>query len=125
MTFAFWCVLAAMWMPLALAITAKWGFRNFDNSRPRAWLEAQEGWRQRAVWAQANSWEAFAPFAAGVLVAHFLDAHQAAVNWLAGVFIAARIAYAVLYLANRSTARSIAWSVGIISVVGLFFVAAL
>lgn len=124
MTFALWCVFAAMWLPLFLAITAKWGFRNFDNSRPREWLASQEGFRQRAVWAQSNAWEAFAPFAAAVLIAHYLGAGQATVDWLAGVFIVARALHGLFYVIDRPTARSVAWLAGMIAVISLFVVAA-
>ena len=124
MTFAFWCIFVAMWLPLFWSITSKWGFRGYSNSRPRDWLATQEGWRQRAVWAQSNAWEAFAPFAAAVLIAHYLDADQSLVDWLAGIFIAARILHGVFYIANRSTLRSAAWLLGLIAVIGLFVAAA-
>ena len=124
MTFAFWCVFVAMCLPLAWAGASKWGFATYDNSRPRVWMEAQEGWRQRALWAQTNAWEAFAPFAAAVLIAHYVDASQTAVDWLAGTFVAARTLHGVFYIADKSTSRSVAWGVGFISVVGLFAAAA-
>ena len=125
MTFALWCVFAGLWLPLLWSITAKWGFPNYDNSRPREWMATQEGWRQRALWAQANAWEAFAPFAAAVLTAHFAGADQTAANWLAALFIVSRTLHGVLYIADRSTARSVAWFGGMVAVVGLFVAAAL
>ena len=125
MTFALWSIFVAMWLPLLLAATSKWGVRNFDNSRPREWLARQQGFRQRAVWAQSNAWEAFAPFAAAVLIAHFLGANQAWVNTLAAVFIVARIFHGVFYCIDRPTPRSIAWVTGFFSVIGLFVAAAL
>ncbi len=124
MTFAFWCIFVAMWLPLAWAGASKWGFSTYDNSRPRIWMEAQEGWRQRALWAQRNAWEAFAPFAAAVLIAHYLDADQTTVDWLAGTFVFARILHGVFYIVNKSTARSVAWGVGFIAVIGLFVASA-
>lgn len=83
-------------------------------------MEAQEGWRQRALWAQSNAWEAFAPFAAAVLIAHYLDADKATVDWLAGIFIAARILHGVFYIVNKPTSRSLAWGIGFVAVIGLF-----
>ena len=124
MTFAFWCIFVAMWLPLAWAGASKWGFSTYDNSRPRIWMEAQEGWRQHALWAQSNAWEAFAPFAAAVLIAHYLDADQTTVDWLAGTFVFARILHGVFYIVNKSTARSVAWGVGFIAVIGLFVASA-
>ena len=125
MTFALWCIFVGLWLPLLWSITAKWGFPNYDNSRPREWMATQEGWRQRALWAQANAWEAFAPFAAAVLTAHFAGADQTAANWLAALFIVARVLHGVLYIVDRSTLRSVAWLGGMAAVVGLFVAAAL
>ncbi len=124
MTFALWSVFLAMWLPLVWAITAKWGFRNFDNSRPRDWLTRQKGFRQRAVWAQSNAWEAFAPFAAAVLIAHVLGANQTLANALAAVFVVARTLHGVFYCANLPAARSFAWLAGFLAVIGLFVAAA-
>ncbi len=124
MTFAFWCIFAAMWLPLVWTVVSKWGFKDYDNSRPRDWLASQEGWRQRAVWAQSNAWEAFAPFAAAVLIAHYVGADQDAVDWLAGIFVAARTLHGVFYVVDKSRARSVAWAVGLIAVIALFVVAA-
>lgn len=124
MTFALWCVLVALWLPLLWSISAKWGFSDYDNSRPREWLARQEGWRQRAVWAQQNAWEAFAPFAAAVLTAHVLGANQDMADWLAALFIVSRLLHGILYIADRSVARSAAWLGGMVAVVGLFAAAA-
>lgn len=123
MTFALWCVFAGLWLPLLWAGLAKWGSR-YNNSRPRQWMAAQEGWRQRSLWAQSNAWEAFAPFAAAVLTAHFVGADQMITNWLAALFIVSRILHGVFYVLDRSTARSIAWLGGMAAVVGLFVAAA-
>ena len=98
MTFALWCVFVGLWLPLLWAGLAKWG-GGYSNSRPREWMAAQEGWRQRAIWAQANAWEAFAPFAAAVLTAHFVGADQMTANWLAALFIVSRLLHGVFYVA--------------------------
>lgn len=123
MRIAFWCVLAMAVMPIVLAGLAK-SRGDFDNQRPREWLAALEGWRRRANAAQANAWEAFAPFAAAVLVAHVSHARDAWIDGLAVAFVAARIAYAWLYIADRPSARSLAWCAGFGCVIGLFVVAA-
>ncbi len=125
MTFALWSLFIAMWLPLIWSITARWGLRNYDNSAPREWLERQEGFRQRAAWAQNNAWEAFAPFAAAVLTAHYLGANQTWANGLAAVFLAARVSHGVFYCINRHILRSIAWLIGLLAVMGLFVAAAL
>lgn len=124
MTIALWSIFIGLWLPLLWSITAKWGFPNYDNSRPRDWLASQQGWRQRATWAQQNAWEAFAPFAAAVLTAHFVGADQVTANWLAALFIVSRLLHGVFYILDRSTARSVAWFGGMAAVIGLFVAAA-
>ena len=119
MTTALWCVLVAGLLPYAATLTAKGGAR-FDNRNPRAWLALQTGWRARAHAAQLNSFEAFPLFAVAVLVAHQLHAPQPRVDLLAMVFVAARIAYLVTYLADLHVLRSVVWFVGIASAVGIF-----
>jgi uncharacterized MAPEG superfamily protein len=124
MTIAFWCVLAAALIPYFTVGFAKYR-PDFDNARPREWLARLEGWRARAFWAHQNAFEAFPPFAAGVIIAQLAGAPQGRVDLLALVFIAARIAYSALYMLDRATLRTIVWTVGIACVVGLFVIAAL
>ena len=123
MTTAFWCVLVAGLLPYVATVTAKVGAR-FDNRHPREWLARQTGWRARAHAAQLNGFEAFPLFAAAVVVAHLLGAPQARVDTLALVFVAARVAYLVTYLADLHLLRSVVWFVGIGSAVAIFLAAA-
>ncbi len=109
MTLAIVCILIAGIMPIVSASIAKWGRRDYDNRQPREWLARQSGFRARANAAQANAFEAFPFFAAGVLVAQWAQADQGRIDALAAAFIVLRIAYLALYLADRSTLRSIVW----------------
>jgi uncharacterized MAPEG superfamily protein len=122
MTTAYWCVLAAGLLPYAATISAKAGAR-FDNHLPRAWLAAQTGWRARANAAQQNGFEAFPLFAVAVLVAHQLGAPQPRVDTLALLFVAARVAHLVTYIADLAVLRSIVWFAGIASAVAIFVAA--
>ncbi len=124
MTIAYWCVLAAATFPYLLIGVAKIGVRGFDNRRPRDWYEKSTGFRRRAVWAQQNSYEIFAFFAAAVIIAHLAGADQATVDGLAIAFIASRIAYAISYLADLHLLRSLVWTAGFACCVALFVVAA-
>ncbi len=119
-------LLAAALLPYLTVGAAKFGGSGstYDNRRPRAWTERLAGWRQRAEWAHRNHFEAFPPFAAGVLVASFEHAPAGWTDLLAGVFVASRLAYTVAYCADRPLLRSGAWGVGLLCVVGLFLVAA-
>jgi len=121
MTIALWCVLIASLIPYALASVAKSG-RPYDNSKPRQ--PAPPGLHQRADWAQQNSWEAFAPFAAAVLIAQWTHAPQGGINLLALLFIAFRLAYAAAYIGNRPSLRSLLWLGGFLCVIGLYVLAA-
>jgi uncharacterized MAPEG superfamily protein len=119
-TIALWCLLVVSLLPIACAGIAKWGFRGFDNNRPREWLAAQQGWRARANAAQQNSWEALAMFAAAVLAAHLADAPQARVDGLAVAFLGARVAYIAAYVGDRATLRSLVWLLGVGLCIALF-----
>jgi uncharacterized MAPEG superfamily protein len=125
MTIAYWCVLLAAFLPIVWAGVAKTGAKGYDNARPREFLARLEGRAARANYAQANSFEAFPPFATGVVIAHVTGgADQSTIDLLAAVFIVARIAYGLCYIADKSTLRSLVWLVGFGATVGLYFAAA-
>ena len=124
MTIAFWCVLVAGFLPYFGTLTAKIGGERFDNSNPRDWLDAQSGFRKRANAAQHNSFEAFPFFAGAVIIAHVAGAPQGRIDLFAVVFILARLFYIAFYVADMATLRSLAWFVGIGSVVALFLAVA-
>ena len=120
---AFLCVLIAGLLPYVGTMAAKWGFRRFDNNNPREWLAQQTGFRARGNAAQANSFEAFPFFAAGVIVATLAQVDAARIDLYAMVFVAARVGFIVCYLADKASLRSLCWLVGLLSVVGLFVAA--
>ena len=124
MTIAFWCVLVAGFLPYFGTLTAKVGGDSFDNRNPRDWLDAQSGFRKRANAAQHNSFEAFPFFAAAVIIAHVAGAPQGRIDLFAVVFILARLFYIAFYVADMATLRSLAWFVGLGSVVALFLAVA-
>lgn len=123
MTIALWCVLAAALLPFPFALAAKWSSR-FDNRNPRAYLAQLQGWRQRAHAAQLNAFEAFPAFAAAVIIAHLVRGPTDAADLLALAFIALRIGFGLLYIADRASLRSLVWLASLLCVVGLFVVAA-
>jgi uncharacterized MAPEG superfamily protein len=122
MTTAYWCVLAAAFIPILNVGVAKFsGRRRFDNRRPREFLAQLEGYAQRANWAQQNGYEAFPPFAAAVIIAHQLGLEQGTLDLYALTFVGARIAYSVCYILDWATLRSLVWTLGMACVIGLFF----
>lgn len=129
MTIAQLCLLVACLLPIGCAGLAKskgFGKRRreggFDNNEPRAWLARLDGWQARANAAQANSWEALPVFIAGLVVASQHQAAQGTVDLLALGFLAARVAYVALYVANQASLRSLLWMAGMAASVALFFV---
>lgn len=124
MTTALWCVLAAALLPYLATTIAKAGGSRYDNRDPRAWLQQQKGWRERANHAQLNAFEAFPFFAAAVIVAQMLQAPQERVDALALIFVAARLAHLTCYVADWHRARSVAWLLGWLACIFLFVSAA-
>jgi uncharacterized MAPEG superfamily protein len=123
MTIAFWCVFIAALLPYTAALLAKLGAPDYNNIDPRPWLANQHGFRARANAAQQNGFEAFAVFAAAVLVAHAVHGPQARVDQLAMVFIAARAVYLPVYLAGWGLLRTLVWTVGMVATVWIFLTA--
>jgi uncharacterized MAPEG superfamily protein len=120
MTIAYWCVLCAGLLPYVATGFAKIGGERYTNRYPRAWLDKQQGFRARANAAQANSFEAFPLFAAAVVIAHLTQAPQERIDGLALMFVAARIAYTVCYVADWHWARSVIWTLGFVVTLTIF-----
>lgn len=97
----------------------RWG-QGYDNDNPRASLERLEGWRKRAHHAQQNGYEAFPPFAAGMILAHLASVPAGHMLSLAAVFIGARLAHGAFYVAGRGFWRSTSWFIGAGAVVALY-----
>lgn len=123
---AYWCILITALLPYVLALVAKTSGRGYNNRNPRAWLAKQDGnYRvQRANAAHLNAFEAFAPFAAGVLMAQFAGVDHGRIAVLAVVFVAMRLAHGIFYVADVQLARSLAWLGGFACVVALMVMAA-
>lgn len=103
-------------IPVAIAMHRAGGY---DNRNPREQQARLTGWGRRALAAHQNAFEAFAPFAAAVLVAQVGGTDPTLKTELAIAFIASRVLYHVLYLANLATLRSLAWGVGMLCSGGL------
>lgn len=123
MPISFWSVFAA-WLliyltkiPVAVAMHRAGGYDNRDPRRQQANLE---GFGARAVAAHHNGFEAFAPFAAAVLVAHLLGARSGVMDALALTFLVARLVYVGCYLGDLATLRSVVWGVGWLATLAMF-----
>jgi uncharacterized MAPEG superfamily protein len=80
---------------------------------------------QRGNAAHLNAFEAFAPFAAGVLMAQAAGVDPFRITILALVFLAARILHGVFYLTDMHMLRSLSWLIGIVCVALLMMQAAM
>ncbi len=122
MTIAYFCVFAAIFIPLVLTGYAKFSTKGYDNRSPRDFTDKLQGKSKRAYNAQLNSYEAFAPFAAAVVIAHAAGAAQSQIDLLAVSFIFLRIIYAICYVQDQHLMRSVVWFGAFGCVVGLFVI---
>ena len=120
MTIANTSVLIAALLPVVTVGLAKGGSARlrrseggYDNACPREWTNRLEGWKARAVAAQNNGFEALPLFAFAVLAAEAVHADQARTDQLAVLFIAVRLVYVAMYLANLASLRSLVWMAGV------------
>ena len=109
MNIAHLCVLVAALLPVLTVGGAK-AQPSYDNASPRAFLGRLEGWRGRANWAHQNHFEAFPPFAAGVILAEMAHAPQARIDMLAMAFVALRVVYTFMYIGNLAALRTLIWT---------------
>lgn len=126
MTIGLWCLLVGLLMPFLWTCVAK-SLGRYDlraNQHPRDFLAKLSGPASRANAAQLNSFEAFPAFAAAVLVAQYAHAAQHAIDMLSIAWVALRLIYGVLYIANLAALRSLVWFGAMGCVVGLFIAAA-
>ena len=111
---------AALWIPYVVAQVVTNGFltpANYTDPTPRPLPE----WGHRANRAQMNAVEAFAPFAALVIVAHIAGKANAMVAFWAMSFFWLRIVHAVVTLAGIAYIRTVVFTLGFIAVAGTFW----
>ncbi len=97
----------------------------YDNSDPRGQQAKLEGRGRRALAAHQNGFEAFAPFAIGVLCALQVGVSLISVAIACIGFVIARAAYVAAYLADTSVLRSGMWTLGMLATGGLYVLALL
>ena len=126
MSIAYWCVLVAALLPYVWVGFAKGGASDYNNKDPRGWVARQDSYRIRnANGAHLNAFEAFAPFAASVLMAQFAGVDAGRISILAMAFIAFRILHGIFYLTAIHRLRSLSWLGGFACVAALMVMAAL
>lgn len=114
----------------ATILVAKVGFigaqakdGGYDNAHPRDQQARLEGRAKRALAAHQNGFENFPPFAAAMLFAFVVGVPSDTVNKLGLTFVLCRLVYNYLYIANKSTLRSLIWGLGSCCSAALFIFA--
>jgi uncharacterized MAPEG superfamily protein len=123
-TLSLWILLVSFFLPVLCAGIAKAGRKDYDNANPRAWEGDLQGYRQRAIAAMNNSFEALPFFAAAVIVAHLTEAPQDRLDLLAAAWLVLRLVYVGLYVADRAALRSLVWLAGVVVTVWIFVLGA-
>ncbi len=108
--------------PVAKAMRATTG--RYDNHHPREQQALLQGAGKRALAAHANGWEAFPPFATGVLAATYAGVSPSWITALAAVHVVSRVGYVALYIHDRASARSTVWFLGFCATLALWALAA-
>ena len=121
MTIAYWCVLFMGLFPIVAAGIAKKGFEGYDNGMPRQWLAGQSGWRARANAAQANCFEALPFFIGAVALAQQAGVDVARLEILAVFYVALRVMYVAMYIADWASARTLAWTLAFAANIAILF----
>ncbi|HEX4366772.1 MAG TPA: MAPEG family protein [Rhodopila sp.] len=122
MTIAELCLLGSVVLTILSIMPAKLSGRGeYDNGSPRDPRFFTPGLRTRSLGAHQNGFEAFPLFAASVILAEMRAVPQGKVDALAVAFLVVRIVYVLLYLGDRPSLRSMAWSVGFACNVAIFF----
>jgi uncharacterized MAPEG superfamily protein len=127
MTTPLLCVFAAfglIWLarvPVVVALVrSPDGFDNKNPYRQLMRLGRRGGWQGRAVAAAQGVQQAFAPFAAAVVIAHLCGADPRRSGVLAIGFVLTQVLYVAAYIANIDYLRAFVWLIGLFCVIGLF-----
>ena len=96
---------------------------NVDNKEPRIQTMQLIGPGARASAAQGNTWEALAVFSAAVLAVLISGADLESISTLSTIFVALRIAYVPVYIADLDKLRSLIFLAGFGICMYLFSVA--
>lgn len=111
---------ALLWVPYILGRFATAGLPTPDQYRDPTPPPAPD-WVRRMDRAHQNAVESLGPFAAAVLIAHVAGlANETTAMW-ALVFFWARVAHAVIYWAGIPYLRTLAFAVGLIATLGIFW----
>src|ERR1700704_994210 len=110
---------ASLWIPYVVAQVSTNG-----PLKPQNYLDPTQRplplWGKRADRAYINAVETFAPFAALVIVAHLAGKSNAMTAFWAMSYFWLRLAHAVVYLLGIPYVRTLVFTLGFVSVTGIF-----
>lgn len=128
MTIPFYCIGVAfllIYLPRMMVIQAQARRpEGLDNQNPREQQKLLDPKGMRANAAHQNAFEAFAPFAAAVVVAHLSHADPRMSAVFALSHVGARTVYPFVYVAGYGSLRTAVWAVGFLATAGLFVLSA-
>ncbi len=110
----------ALWIPYVISQVATNGPLappNYRDPTPRP----IPLWGKRADRTYMNAVEVFAPFAALVIVAHLLGKTTGRIDFYVQCFFWLRVAHAVVYLAAIPYVRTLIFTLGFLTEVGIFW----
>jgi uncharacterized MAPEG superfamily protein len=119
MPLAYWCVLIAALLPIALVSFAKAGTGG-DNRNPREELDSLPAEKRRAYAAHQNAYENFPFFAFAVIAAATQSAPIGTLNALAVLYVVVRVGHGVLYINDSARLRSMAYGAGLLINIAIF-----
>jgi len=111
---------AVLWIPYVVSQVMTNGFlapANYKDPTPRP----LPLWGKRADRTYVNAVEAFAPFAALVIVAHIVGKANAMTAFWAMFFFWMRLVHAVVYLLGVPYVRTLVFTLGFVAVAGIFW----
>ncbi len=113
-------LLAVLWIPFFAGLVSEHGMLKPANYRDPTWPHLPL-WVHRANRAHINLVQAFAPFAALVLIAHVSGQANATTAMWAAVFFWSRVAHAIVHILGIPYIRTVAFLVGFVAVLGIFW----
>ena len=111
---------AALWIPYIACQVMTNGWLEPPNYRDPAQRPVPL-WGKRADRAYLNAVEAFAPFAALVIVAHLAGKANAMTAFWAVSFFWLRLAHAIVFLLAIPYIRTVLFTLGFVAVAGIFW----
>ena len=104
-------LLFAVLFPYPFTMAAKWS-RQYDNRQVRPYLDSLTGWRQRCYWIHLNSLEILPICGIAVLAAVVAGVPESVLTPVCLFWMGSRVFYAVCYLRDWATLRSVTWTAG-------------